>query len=374
MPGYTIDWDTTDLDGATTITGAGDDVVVTVSTPAGGTGAGEEWTLTTGIGDADGELIANHVNDPTLTMITFDSEVSGIEFELYDIDSGSGWDDTVTVYAVDATGAYVPISFSDLGIYHTTGTSADGNGYTVDASGHNNSGVEGSGAADSVTVTIAGPITGIVIVYDNGESNNSSGVIGIGDITFDEYIPPCFVRGTMIETNRGDVAIEELLAGDMIRTADNGMQPIRWIGSKTVSAKGKMAPIRIQAGSMGNKRDLLLSPAHRVVLQGWQTELLFGNDQMLASAKSLVNDSTITAQKADTVEYFHILFDRHEIIFSEGLATESFHPAEENVGTMAAAAQAEIYDLFPQLQNNAASYGPAARETLMPHEVALMNA
>ncbi len=373
MSDYTLDWDTTSADGVTTLSdGSGGTMDVSVSTPAGGTGAGEEWNHGTWIGDGDGELIASHVDDPTSTYIKFDGEVSDVTFELYDVDAGINWDDSVTVYAIDAHGNYVPVSFSDLGAYHTTSPSGDG-GYTVDASGHDNPGVEGSGAPDSVTVNIAGPISGLIITYDNGESYGTSGVVGIGPIGFNEAPAPCFVRGTMIETKHGEIAVEDLVEGDLIRTADNGFQPLRWVGSTTVSAKGKMAPVLIKKGALGNSRDLMVSPAHRVVLQGWQTELLFGNDEMMAPAGALVNDRTITVQRSDKVEYFHLMFDKHEIIFSDGAATESFHPGEVSVGTMAKATRDEVLALFPELETNAAAYGPAARHTLKAHEVALMN-
>jgi hypothetical protein len=181
------------------------------------------------------------------------------------------------------------------------------------------------------------------------------------------------VRGTLIETDRGEVAIEALMADDLVRTADNGFQPIRWVGSTTVKAKGSNAPILFRKGAIGNTRDLMLSPAHRVMLHGWQSELLFGVSEVLASAKSLVNDSTILRQNADSVEYFHVLFDRHEIVFSDGVPTESFHPGEAETGILAQDARDEIYSLFPELAQNRLSYGPSARDTLSAHEVALLS-
>ena len=73
----------------------------------------------------------------------------------------------------------------------------------------------------------------------------------------------CFVRGTAIMTAEGERMIEELEAGDLILTLDHGYQPIRWIGSTTVEAKGKLAPIVFEAGAMGNARRLKVSPQHR---------------------------------------------------------------------------------------------------------------
>lgn len=382
MSTYVIDWDgaapgTADdvnLDGTTAISnGTGHDVNVTVSTPAGGTGYGEEWKLAPGTGGSDGELYAVGVDDPTMVSVEFDTAMTNITFEIYDIDSGDDWDDSIQVYALDINGNPVATSIVVTNTTSNHVVTSDGTTTTIDANGNVSPGVEGSGAPDTVTITIAGPVYGFVVVYDNGTSAPGSGVVGIGPVTFFDPTVWCFARGTMIETNRGEVAIEDLLAGDMVRTADSGFQPLRWIGSTSVKAKGSKAPILFRKGTIGNTRDLLLSPAHRVVLQDWQAEVLFGTGELLASAQSLVNDSTIVRQETgENVDYFHVLFDKHEIIFSEGAATESFHPGDVNAGALAQEARAEIFELFPELEHNQASYGPSARETLRPHEAALL--
>ena len=98
---------------------------------------------------------------------------------------------------------------------------------------------------------------------------------GIGDITaLEDFV--CFTRGTLIKTDQGERPIEELAAGDMVLTMDHGYQPIRWIGSSKRAATGDLAPILIRKGALGNDRDLRVSPQHRMLLQGWQAELLFG--------------------------------------------------------------------------------------------------
>ncbi len=133
-----------------------------------------------------------------------------------------------------------------------------------------------------------------------------------------ETLAPCFTRGTLIKTDQGERPIEELAAGDMVLTMDHGYQPIRWIGSSKRAATGDLAPILIRKGALGNDRDLRVSPQHRMLLQGWQAELLFGELEVLATAKSLLNDHSILRDEGGEVEYFHMLFDTHEIIYAEG--------------------------------------------------------
>lgn len=182
----------------------------------------------------------------------------------------------------------------------------------------------------------------------------------------------CFVRGTLIETINGPRPIEALTISERVRTLDNGFQPIRWIGSRRVPAEGNFAPIRIRSGALSNNRDLLVSPQHRMLLEDWRVQYYFAETQVLVSAKSLINDHSITRQTGGMVEYIHLLFDNHEIIFSEGAPSESFHPGPQAVGALAAKARAELFELFPELENDLASYGPIARTNLRPSDARLL--
>jgi hypothetical protein len=187
-----------------------------------------------------------------------------------------------------------------------------------------------------------------------------------------ERVVVCFAASTMIDTAEGEVAIENLQVGDLVRTADHDYQPIRWIGSSKVAATGSVAPILIKAGALGNTRDLKVSPQHRMLLGGWQAEMLFGDDEVLVAAKHLVNDSTILRVEGGEVEYFHMLFNTHEIVFAEGAPSESFHPGEIGWGALAEEARAEILALFPELASgDFAGYGTSARRTLKAYEAAL---
>ena len=42
------------------------------------------------------------------------------------------------------------------------------------------------------------------------------------------------------------------------------------------------------------------------------------------------------------VTYVHIMFDQHEVVFSDGLATESFYTGDQAMAALAPAARAEI--------------------------------
>ncbi|WP_170558562.1 Hint domain-containing protein [Ruegeria atlantica] len=143
---------------------------------------------------------------------------------------------------------------------------------------------------------------------------------------------PCFVKGTLIETEKGPRPVEELSVGDRVRVSSGELLPVKWIGKKTMSAEAlqrnpRLRPVCIQKGAIGDglpDRDLYVSPQHRIVLEGWRAELLFGEPRVFSAAVHLVNDKTIRQVRSDeAVTYFHIACDRHAILMSHGLPTES---------------------------------------------------
>ena len=164
----------------------------------------------------------------------------------------------------------------------------------------------------------------------------------------------CLARGTLIDTPEGPRFIESLQKGDLVHTLDHGPQPIRWIGARRVAATGALAPIRIKAGTLGNLRDLLVSPNHRMMIRGPKAEVLFGERDVLVAAKHLVNDATIRPAPRAEVDYFHMLFDAHQIIFAESCPTESLFPGQEALNAVEESARAEILTLFPELQETPA--------------------
>ncbi|WP_425052999.1 Hint domain-containing protein [Psychromarinibacter sp. S121] len=180
---------------------------------------------------------------------------------------------------------------------------------------------------------------------------------------------PCFVTGTMIRTPNGEVPVERLRVGDLVETQDNGPQPLRWIGRRVTEAAGDFAPIHIDANTFGDHRPLRVSPQHRVLIRDVLSELLFGEPEVLVAAKHLVNGRSVRQVVGGTVEYVHLLFDAHEVVFSEGLPTESFLPGPQTTALFEAEILDEICTLFPELDPRTGDgYGPAARRTLKEYE------
>ncbi|UWQ15617.1 Hint domain-containing protein [Aliiroseovarius sp. M344] len=278
------------------------------------------------------------------------------------LDGGEGTD-TLNVAAGDtASGGFGSDTF-DLDF----DTALDGSGPTITIDG-------GEDADDGDTDTLY--LNHLVddwndVVFDPGNSENGTATLSDGTIlTFTniESVIICFTTDTMILTDRGERPIQDLRPGDMVVTRDNGLQPIRWMGEKTVSGHGKLAPIQIAQGRFDNTKPLLVSPQHRMVYAGHEATLLFAEREVMVPAKHLVDGKGVVIKPMDQVTYFHILFDQHEIVFANGAASESFHPGHEGLGAIDAAAREELFALFPELRSDPRQYGDTARMVLRAYE------
>ncbi|MET4101334.1 hypothetical protein ABIE58_000751 [Roseovarius sp. MBR-78] len=133
-----------------------------------------------------------------------------------------------------------------------------------------------------------------------------------------------FTRGTRITMATGaQKPVETLQPGDMVLTRDEGPQPLRWIGQTTLRAVGDFAPVRIRAGALNNEGDLLVSPDHRLFIYQRDDAMGAGRREVLVRARHLVNGDSVRVETGGHIDYVQLLFDRHQIIFAEGIAAET---------------------------------------------------
>lgn len=194
----------------------------------------------------------------------------------------------------------------------------------------------------------------------------------IHDLDFRDV--PCFTPGTLILTPAGERPIETLEAGDLVVTRDRGAQRIRWIGKKTVTGKGALAPILLDGlSNFGPGRPLLVSPQHRVLIEGYPAELHFGISEVLVAAKHLLGAGIARVQPMARVTYLHLMFDAHEVIYANGAPTESFFAGDVGLSALAAESRAELLSVFPELRCSQSTHERTARHCLKRHEAAMLH-
>ncbi|PKP73268.1 MAG: hypothetical protein CVT84_14415 [Alphaproteobacteria bacterium HGW-Alphaproteobacteria-6] len=176
-----------------------------------------------------------------------------------------------------------------------------------------------------------------------------------------------FAAGTMITLPGGaQTAIEMLAPGDRVLTRDHGPQPLRWIGKATFRARGAFAPVVIGAGTLGNLGDLVVSPHHRIFIYQRGPRRLGSTAELLVQAKHLVDDDSVRRREGGFVDYYSLVFDRHEIIYAEGIPAESLMVNEATVGLLPPELAGEVKARFPGLSQSQHFGTEAGRELLDP--------
>lgn len=227
---------------------------------------------------------------------------------------------------------------------------------------------------------IAVEINGVVVGYGSAYPILSDTIYfhdgnpRYGEDTVYHGVIPCFTTGARILTNCGEVPVEELCVGDKVHTAKHGLQTIRWIGSVTLGMadlyqNSKLKPVIIKKSALGHglpRRDLCVSRQHRMQVCSKISERMFGVETVLVSAIKLTQLADIYVDEdATNIEYYHILFDRHEVIFAEGAPTESLYTGEEALKAVSESAREEIITLFPELSHP--DYQPVPAHPLPSH-------
>ncbi len=264
---------------------------------------------------------------------------------------GGDGDDTFTLDPTNLGGGTITIQGDETG--ETTGDTLDFGGLLDwDDVTYTNTNDAAGGNSGTATLT-----DGTIVNFSNIEN-----------------IIICFAAGTAILTPTGERPVQDLQPGDLVVTRDNGAQPLRWIGKRTVAGTGNFAPIRIAKGQLGAQRDLLVSPQHRMLHCSVAAGLYFDSPEVLMPAKHLINGTTIRPDPCAQITYIHLLFDHHQIVYADGAPAESFHPAQMGIEAISAQSREELFAVFPELRSDPNQYGDTVRPCLRKYESRLLQA
>ena len=191
----------------------------------------------------------------------------------------------------------------------------------------------------------------------------------------------CFTPGTTILTSDGPRDVASLVEGDFVQTADNGRAEILWLASRRITgarmkAIPSLTPVRLRAGALDKDvpdAGLLVSHDHQIVLCGSRAQTLYNAEEVLVTARDLINDHSIIRDHGQReVTYIHMMLPKHEVVFANGVATESFHPASAELTMMDENQRDRMFDRLPNQTGGVQNYGEYARRVLSDSEAAIL--
>ena len=295
-----------------------------------------EGNSTAAYGAGGGTLqVTGDVNGDSITVtggvLQLDHDANGATITLnnatLDMSGGHTWNNTTTIiFGSGDSGVIVPpsvassptlggVSFTGFnnGDYIDTGSNSPVTNVSYDST-NNILNYTQNGIDYTVNLTFASGVT----------PNFQTSTLPSGDTVLVQGGVVCFASGTVILTVHGEVAVEELKVGDLVVTRSGEHRPVKWIGHRTLDLRDlprtdPARPIRIAADAFGPgqpSRDLYISPSHSVCVD------LCGETLVLVG--DLVNGATIARYDADSITYWHVELDRHDILLANNLAAESY--------------------------------------------------
>lgn len=160
------------------------------------------------------------------------------------------------------------------------------------------------------------------------------------------------VRGALLSTPNGPVAIEDLLPGDEVDTAERGAEPILWKGSLTLYPSRQGMPgqpdrlFRLTADALGYGRpmqDLLLGTGAEI----WSPH----HGRFVPAVTMLDGVSVIELAPPAPVTAFQVCLSGRRTLLANGVAVSSYAPDETAAAQMSPEMLALFLTLFPNRQD-----------------------
>jgi hypothetical protein len=311
----------------------------------------------------EGNYVAENAAD--LVGMSFGSADAPLLHQVQTLAEGSAGAGTATAYDMDNTLGNDTFSinggaaqtFDGTAVFNATLTYTDGTTATItavvfqDTDGNTYLAPEFAQNSDQ-TALEAKPIQSMSL-----DSLAGNRYLGMTSSREDSDFMTCFVTGTLIETPGGAQRVDRLNIGDQVITRDHGPQKIRWIGGRTVRCKGPFVPIRIDANALGSDlphQTLCVSRQHRMLVASPITHRMFNTGEVLIAAHKLLDLPGVRlGTEAVFVTFWHILCDRHEVVFANGAPCETLYLGAMARRAMGDAGQDEIARLFPDLLTHA---------------------
>lgn len=174
-----------------------------------------------------------------------------------------------------------------------------------------------------------------LIRFDDGGSLRLVGVAP-DDLQDHHFVclggPVQLTGATLVDTANGRKPARDLVEGDLLRTVDHGLQPVRQVIRQTRRFAGPDDPSRpvvISFGALGRglpARTLIVAPYQRLVIRHPVT----GGELLIAASRLVARAGVSRVRGCVQAEFINLRLDAHELILAEGQATETLlvHPRD----------------------------------------------
>lgn len=185
-------------------------------------------------------------------------------------------------------------------------------------------------------------------------------------------------RGTLIETTEGLVAVEDMVPGMSVLTAEGRTETVTWIGSMTLFPPNTVPGLeaatmtRITSEAFGAGRpmpDLMLGQQARILLRGGRCRAT-GHDAAYAPARGMIDGETIVeVTPVAPVAMYHLVLARQGSLRCAGIEVESYHPGKDHAQRFDPQLAALFLAMFPQMKS-LSEFGTLAHPRLSEDETA----
>ncbi|WP_227267553.1 Hint domain-containing protein [Roseobacter weihaiensis] len=165
-----------------------------------------------------------------------------------------------------------------------------------------------------------------------------------------------FAQGTLFQAEQGFVAVEDLLPGDWLMTANGTPEQVTWIGSTTFSAgdpAGHAPIVRVMADTFGMNRpenSINLGPAARVLQTPPDLRAAVAPNGMMTPTGRFVDGvSVVDILPPAPVRLFHVALRQHAALMANGLEVESYHPGTTSLRHLSQTLRTTFLSLFPNI-------------------------
>lgn len=173
-----------------------------------------------------------------------------------------------------------------------------------------------------------------------------------------------FARGTLLQTEQAPIAIEDVLPGDRLMTAEGRAESVQWIGKMRYTAQNDMMRkplVRLMPDAFGPNRpenNTILGPYARLLYPAPGVAKTTDVCSVTTPASVFVDSGTVVEALPPTeVQLYHLILGRHAAVMAGGIAVETYHPGLRPLEHIEQRFRCLFSSLFPHV-TQLADFGP----------------